>query len=113
VLTMPLAHRPLLRVEAGLAEAEERKARGEHLLVASGPCGLLHLLLPGLVPSASATVSPSTCEVPLRLAGWARRLLALLSPFTRAVLPLADGSSRPVGEPKDCALWASVSASRV
>ena len=40
-------------------------------------------------------------------------LLALLSPFTRAVLPLADGSSRPVGEPKDCALWASVSASRV
>ena len=53
-----------------MSDAEERKARGEHILVASGCCGLLHLLLPGLVPSSSATVSPSTCEVPLRLAGW-------------------------------------------
>ena len=70
MLAMPLAHRPLLRVEAGLSDAEVRKARGEHPLVASGCCGLLHLLLPGLVPSSSATVSPSTCEVPLRLAGW-------------------------------------------
>ena len=76
---MALAHRPLLRVEAGLTEAEERKARGEHPLVASGPCGLLHLLLPGLVPSSSATVSPSTCEVPLRLAGWLALPLLRLS----------------------------------
>ena len=68
-LAMPLAHRPLLRVET-LSPVEEREARGEHLLVASGCCGLLHLLLPGLVSTASATVSPSTCEVPLRLAGW-------------------------------------------
>ena len=70
MLAMPLAHRPLLRVEAGLSDAEVRKARGEHPLVATGYCGLLHLLLPGLVPSSSATVLPSTCEVPLRLAGW-------------------------------------------
>ena len=70
MLAMPLAHRPLLRAERGMSDAEERKARGEHILVASGCCGLLHRLLPGLVPSASATVSPSTCEVPLRLAGW-------------------------------------------
>ena len=70
MLAMPLAHRPLLRAELGMSDAEERKARGEHILVASGCCGLLHLLLPGLVPSSSATVSPSSCEVPLRLAGW-------------------------------------------
>ena len=70
MLAMPLAHRPLLRAELGMSDAEERKARGEHILSASGCCGLLHLLLPGLVSSSSATVSPSTCEVPLRLAGW-------------------------------------------
>ena len=43
---------------------------GEHPLVASGYCGLLHLLLPALISPSSATTGPATCEVPFRLAGW-------------------------------------------
>ena len=67
---MPLAHRPLYPGERPASDAEELKARGEHPLVASGSCGLLHLLLPALISPSSATTGPATCEVPFRLAGW-------------------------------------------
>ena len=70
MLIMPLAHRPLFPGERSASDAEELQARGEHPLVASGHCGLLHLLLPALIPSSSATTGPATCEVPFRLAGW-------------------------------------------
>ena len=67
---MPLAHRLLYPGERSSSDAEELKARGEHPLVASGSCGLLHLLLPALISPSSATTGPATCEVPFRLAGW-------------------------------------------
>ena len=66
MLVMPLAHRPLYPGERSASDAEELKARGEHPLVASGCCGLLHLLLPALVSSFSATTGPATCEVPFK-----------------------------------------------
>ena len=70
MLVMPLAHRPLFPGERSASDAEELQARGEHPLVASGHCGLLHLLLPALISPSSATTGPATCEVPFRLAGW-------------------------------------------
>ena len=90
---MPLAHRPLLRAELGMSDAEERKARGEHILVASGCCGLLHLLLPGLVPSSSATVSPWTMDLARRLLDTRAR-----APPSSHIHTLTAGNVRVMGQ---------------